>query len=183
MLDPNTQMAKADTLLPMFDDDNKRSYLVYRITGFSRKESLQRSGLQAATVREWIKKDSAFAEIEGKGIMALGKEYRDEIINLEFARNFKLATEKDREIFDKSLDASYTMTDQEWDYLKKIRPMYSPQGYKILKDIIGETKGLNGWSEVLILARSGSYADERVYDRNEPSEFIDQTASWTEEHP
>jgi hypothetical protein len=155
---------KADSLLPVFDTQNpkKRKYLSYRLCGFSRTEAQRLCKIPHPTVTSWMALDARFSEIEHMGIMNLSKEFRKEVISMEFTRTMRLMMQHDADLIEKQLVSGY-LTKDEKEYLVKIRPLYSPASLKVLEDMLTDKSGeANSWSEMLIIARkgeSGSNAD------------------------
>lgn len=176
MLEPNSALQKAENTLPFFDHDNqrKRNYLSFRICGFGRLEARKNAEVSAAIYNTWLAKDESFAEIESKGLLQLSRQFRSEVIGLEYTRNFKLCLDKDRIVLQKAVRGG-KLTDDEWDYLKKIRPLYTPAALKSIEDLItghkDKGKGLESWDEIVLFARrNGEYqAETTVYEYPAPS--------------
>ncbi len=186
MLQASTALQKAETSLPFFDHDNqkKRNYLAYRICGFSRLESRQNAGASKVIYDKWLVSDEDFAGIEKQGLLELSRQFRNEIVGLEFTRNFKLCLDKDRIVLQKSVKGN-KLTDDEWDYLKKIRPLYTPAALKALEDLVSGVKkeGLGSWDEILLVARkNGEHKEFRNEAIRDQVEELEYTASgWVAE--
>jgi len=149
--------ATVDSILPKFnwDDDNKRTYLSWCVCGFSKLEARKRVGITSATVNNWIKSDTAFAEIHGKNMQELRQLYAKEFIKLEFFHNLKLALEKDRTVLEKSLETDkrkQKLTKEEWQYLRTIRPLYSAKEITNLEGLLSDL-GNQSWDEMMIVMR------------------------------
>jgi hypothetical protein len=157
----DTQRDKLAALMPSFDmeSDNKREYFSWRMFGFSRTDSIKRCGLSLTTVKRWLKDDESFAEFDSQSLQTLSDKYRKEALGLEYTRLIKLAMVSDERVLDKAAK-NKPMTDNEWDYLKKIRPLYTPAALKILDDLIkGDSSSQAGsWDELLIIARRNTNA-------------------------
>jgi len=157
-------LAKADSFLPAFDYENdaKRRYLSYRLSGFSRAEALRYADVKRITLYKWKQNDEEFEAIDGKSLVELSAEFRREIISMEYTRNFRLALAKDEKILKKSMDSTAKLSDDEWDYLKKIRPLYSPQALKALESLYSDKSDTpDSWDELLIIARrSARYVEK-----------------------
>lgn len=180
----NTALQKAETSLPFFDHDNqrKRNYLSFRICGYGRLEARQNTITSLTMYRKWLAEDSNFAQIEQKGLLELSRQFRNEVVGLEFTRNFKLCLDKDRAVLQKSV-RGHKLTEEEWDYLKKIRPLYTPAALKALEDLITGAKGSGGgglesWDELIVMARRNS---EHQNIGNEITELKLPTTGWVKE--
>lgn len=183
--------ASVDSILPKFnwDDDNKRTYLSWCVCGFSKLEARKRTGIVPATVNNWIKSDPAFAEIHGRNMQELRRLYAKEFLKLEFYHNMKLALEKDREIFEKSLNTDKrksALSKEEWQYLRTIRPMYSAREMAALENLLSDL-GNQDWDEMLIMVKKngktstqGSIEERVIEEEYQESTVIEAGSSgWT----
>ena len=155
-MNPSETLAKADSVLPRFDwdDESKRKYLSYRLCGFSRREAKDFSGVSERTIYNWRQKDTEFESIEATNLLTLQRSFSEQVINLDFTRNFKLALELDSVILTKAHKASSDpnaeqLTTTERTYLNKIRPLYTPQAYAALQDMFAGLDKISGWDEIL----------------------------------
>lgn len=146
----------AMSIIPWPRDDDKCRYLGLRASYFTRREAVNLMGIANSTVSNW-RLDPQFTEIEDN-IQQYQKKLSEEFVGLEFTRNFRLAMEKDKRVFIKSLMSeeelekkgeSWTKADQE--YLLKMRGQYSPQMLKAITDLItGKDDGKDfSWSDVV----------------------------------
>ena len=137
--------ATVDTILPKFDwdDTNKRTYLSYRVCGFTRTDSCIKAGIKYDNVTRWCKKDEAFAEIEKKNMQELRQSYAKEFLKLEFTHNMRLALEKDRLLLERSVKSETDkrlkqLSKEEWQYLRTIRPLYTAKELNNLENIFSD---------------------------------------------
>ncbi len=157
-ISPSETLAKADSVLPRFDwdDDKKRAYLSYRLCGFSRDEARGFIGIDVKTIYNWRMRDEEFASIEQTNLLTLQRSFSDQVVSLDFTRNFKLALELDFKILVKANEASkdnakVSLTKEERSYLNKIRPLYTPAAFTALQDMFAGLGALSGWDAVLAL--------------------------------
>ena len=182
-----------DSILPKFnwDDENKRTYLSWCVCGFSKLEARKRTGITPATVNNWIKSDEAFAEIHGKNMQELRQLYAKEFIKLEFFHNFKLALEKDRTIFEKSLETDkrkQNLSKEEWQYLRTIRPLYSAKEIANLEGLLSDL-GNQSWDEMMIVVKRNGETitqgptQERIITEEYPEGSVveGRSSGWTQE--
>lgn len=146
----------ADSTLPTFSfaDGGKRTYLSFRLTGFSKAEARQYAKIAPRTLAHWIATDTEFNRIEKGDLNELRKQFAKEILEIEHTRNFKLALEKDHKILRKAVSHPRNMTKDDTDYLLKIRPLYTPQQAAALDSLFKDRDtGLESFDEILLLAR------------------------------
>ena len=105
---------------------NKVHYLSWRAMGFSIRESCQLSDVTEATVRRWRKEDEDFADWEGQRLRELQKSISQDILRFDFMRNMRMAMSRDSQILFKAACDLTSLTEREYDYLKKIRGYYTP---------------------------------------------------------
>lgn len=150
ILEPNAPLAVADSILPSFDIDDtlKRKYLSFKLTGFSRGEAAQLTGINLAIVKQWQSDDLDFKVFEQT---ATSGSYTKQIIKLEMARNLKLAMSRDSILLKKQLMNPDQLTPTEREYLKQIRPLYTPKEYAQLDSIFSadEAKGPQDWQQLI----------------------------------
>ncbi len=186
--------ASVDSILPKFDwdDNNKRTYLSWCVCGFTKLDARRRTGITPTTVNNWLNSDSAFAEIHGKNMQELRQLYAKEFLKLEFYHNMKLALEKDRIIFEKSLETDKRkkgLDKEEWQYLRTIRPMYNAKEIASLEGLLSDL-GNQDWNEMVIMVKkNGSQASpqsstqERIVETEYPEGSVIEsgTSGWTPE--
>jgi hypothetical protein len=125
------ELAIASSTIPYPRDDNKARYLGYLASGFSIREALHAVGVTAAALSQW-RQQPEFASLEKK-VPEFRRTLAIEYTAMEFFRNFRLVLEKDFRILRKSLSFDDEMTEQEQDYLLKIRPNYTPSQLQVLE--------------------------------------------------
>jgi len=132
----------ARSYLPILDgeDSKKSQYLSYRITNFSRAMATELTGIHRKTVARWREEDPAFAWIDGEGLSEARKTLANEVIDMQFTRNFHLVLQKDFRILYKdhmnSLGTGLPLTEEEQAYMLKIRQHYTPQSLAMVKQIL-----------------------------------------------
>ena len=128
----------ADAFLPDFDWDNehKRNYLSFRLCGFSRTEACDLVGIKLRTMYHWRDKDPGFDEIERKNLGEISRSFSKHAVLLEFLRNTRLALHIDTQHFMKAITDPTSMTADEKDYLKRIRPLYTARELQAAEALI-----------------------------------------------
>jgi len=186
--------ASVDSILPKFDwdDNNKRTYLSWCVCGFTKLDARRRTGITPTTVNNWLKSDTAFAEIHGKNMQELRQLYAKEFLKLEFYHNMKLALEKDRTILEKSLETDKRkkgLDKEEWQYLRTIRPMYNSKEIASLEGLLSEL-GNQSWDQMMIVVRKNgdqasppSATQERIVTKEyqEGTVVEGRSSGWTPE--
>ncbi len=190
-LNPNEMEARADGYLPSFDYDNenKRNYLVYRVCGFSRKESRDQAEVKLSTVKNWITSDEAFAGIEKLSVVEIGAQFRKDVVVNGWVRNYWLMLERDAKIIKKADSDKVVdyLSEREHEYLMKIRPMYTPAAMKVLNELFQETNDAGSWEEWMIRVRrstNGGSNNGPVFINQEPGgeeEYTEGTFSEQDE--
>lgn len=123
------------SLLPHYmDGDKKAAYLGYLVAGFSRVESKRLAGIHDKTLTRWTHGDPAFVEFINK-LPDVRKELSNQLLDIEFTRNFRLVLSKDFKILYKDA-VGKALTDQESNYLQVIRKFYTPQHLVILRQLL-----------------------------------------------
>ena len=128
----------ARSALPMFEEeDTKKSlYLSYRLSNFSRLQSVELSGIHRKTLARWTEADPNFAYIDGQGITEMRKQLANEFLDMQFTRNFHLVLQKDFKILYKDA-MNQQLLPNEVEYLSKIRQHYTPQSLAMMKQLLG----------------------------------------------
>jgi hypothetical protein len=140
MVEPPEPISIAQSLLPLVDSNTKKAeYLAYRIASFSKREACKLANVNPLTIKRWVESDPQFAAIEVTGLTALRQKFGNEYLNMEFTRNFHLVLQQDFKVLFKAV-RDKPMTPDETDYLKKIRPYYTPQHLAIIKQLAGEVE-------------------------------------------
>lgn len=136
-------MSESETLdlarsaLPAFDEeDTKKSlYLGYRLSNFSRLQSVELSGIHRKTLARWTEADPNFAALDGEGIGEYRKRFASEYLDMQFTRNFHLVLQKDFKILYKDATGQQ-MSPNEVDWLSKIHNHYTPQSLAMIKQLL-----------------------------------------------
>ncbi len=190
-LAPNVTVSEADSVVPRFDwqDEDKRKYLSYRLCGFSRAECTTAAGVTSRTVRNWLRDDKSFYDIEHRDLLELRKEFAKEIVGLDFSRNMKLAMEVDRQILEAAVSNRILMSKEDREYLKAIRPLYSAQHMKILEEMFHDNTNDQGFDSLIILAKKTYNATTETqgqgsadFTQREQAEYLEGATveSWLE---
>lgn len=163
--------AIAEALIPYFAQDGQRiAYLGYRANGFNQAESRELAGLKGKhsvhTVYRWRKEDELFAYLDGEGLSQLRDMVSRNLLVTKYTRVMRLALDRDEEIYKKA-QKGVELSDKEHDYLMKVRPLYSGQGFKAMVESLqpdaGEEKKQFNFTEMIyrtaddgeIIVRSG----------------------------
>ncbi|KKM27389.1 hypothetical protein LCGC14_1575230 [marine sediment metagenome] len=130
----------ASSRLPMLQadggDGKRADYLSKRVCNFSMRESCKLANVSEKSVRRWREADPNFLHLDTEGITDLRKKLGNELIDMEYTRNFHLVLQKDFKVLYKDAIGS-TLTEDETAYLLKvIRKHYTPQ------DIIAVDKAM-----------------------------------------
>ena len=130
----------AASMLPMLTGDGAEAkrgeYLSKRVCNFSVRESCQLAKVSEKSVRRWRQADPHFLHLDTEGMTDLRKQLSTELIDMEFTRNFHLVLQKDFKILYKDA-TEQVLTENEHDYLMKIRQHYTPQSLAMVKQLLG----------------------------------------------
>ena len=132
--DDPKEVSVATTLIPWRKDDYRARLLGYLACGFNPEEALYMLGLKL----EWLeeqRQDPVFAAFELK-VPEIRKELSKEYIELDFFRNFRMVLEKDYRVLKHALDLGGGLSNQEHQYLLKMRSAYTPQQLQILEQVM-----------------------------------------------
>ena len=123
------------SLIPHFlDGDRKAAYLGYLIAGFSRVEAKRLTGIHDRTLTRWTQGDPDFVEFVSK-IPDVRRKLSDQLLDIEYTRNFKLVLSKDFKVLYKDATGKL-LTEQEQQYLQSIRKFYTPQHLTMLRQLL-----------------------------------------------
>jgi len=128
----------ARSALPAFEEeDTKKSlYLSYRLSNFSRLQSVELAGIHRKTLARWTEADQNFAYIDGQGITEMRKQLANEFLDMQFTRNFHLVLQKDFKLLYKDA-IGQDLSPNDVEYLHKIRNHYTPQSLAMMKQLLG----------------------------------------------
>ncbi len=151
--DDYEEMLKAR--IPLSNNPRKASYLSYRASGFSVRETCALVPVSFATVKAWRRDDSEFRGWEsGEKLAWLQHNISSDLMTMEFMRNFRLALRMDFKILYKANYNFAGMTDNEVAVLKAIRKHYTPQ------DLMSIQRALQPDADAL---PPGSYRESVTY--------------------
>ena len=123
------------SFIPSFIEGVKKAtYLGYLIAGFSRIEAKRLTGIHDKTLTRWTQGDPDFVAFLEK-IPSVRKDLSNQLIDLEYTRNFKLVLAKDFRVLYKDA-IKEPLTDQEQSYLNTIRKFYTPQHLGMLRQLL-----------------------------------------------
>lgn len=126
----------AKSLVPYYTEGGKKaSYLSYLVAGFSVMESTRLAKVHLKTIFRWRKEFPEFALIEEQCTTEVRKRLADELIDIEFTRNFRLILAKDFTILFKDAQG-IMLSEREQQYLFLIRKFYTPQQFAMIKQLI-----------------------------------------------
>ncbi len=155
------------SLVPWNRDDNRSRYLGLRDSGFTIREALGLIGDAKSTLSHW-RHDPVFLKLENE-IPNRKRELALEYVGLEFVRNLRLILEKDYRVLKESLTHRFKtdkdgnkiptgMDSQDFQYLLKMRPFYTPQQLQAIEQLFGRagdtSKEVNWTDYVLTLSRT-----------------------------
>ena len=149
------------SLVPWNRDDDRSRYLGLRASGFTIREALGLIGKAGSTLSLW-RHDPTFHDLENN-IPELRKTLALEYAGLEFLRNYRLILEKDFRVLKGSLTRKTVLGDdgkssvtpqdaQDFQYLLKLRPHYSPQQLQAIEQLFGRGNGEKelDWTEIVL---------------------------------
>ena len=146
----------AQSLIPYYTDGGKKArYLSYLVAGFSIMEAIKLARIHLKSVTRWRKTDLKFVDIETKATGELREQLSNQLIDIEFTRNFRLVLAKDFQILFKDAQ-DIPLTEKEQQYIMLIRKFYSPQQFAMIKQIVGgvgETKEAFDFTKTVLTIR------------------------------
>ena len=135
----------SSSMLPRLLDDgfgatpeSKRAdYLSKRICNFSVREACQLANVSEKSVRRWRDADPEFNRLDTEGMTDLRKALSTQLLDFQFTRNFHLVLQKDFRVLYKDAIEPEHMTENDTEYLGKIRQHYTPQSLAMVKQLLG----------------------------------------------
>ena len=114
---------------------NKRKldYLSWRIIGFSVREACELAEITQKSVMHWRNSDPQFKDIECNRLPELQKTISNDILLLEWLRNYRLILRVDLAVITKAASGREYLNDREWEYFKLIRKHYTAAEKKIIE--------------------------------------------------
>jgi len=114
-------------MIPLMSGSSRKArYLSWRATGFSVREAGKLADVPQRTIVHWRANDPEFAKFESTGLRELQRNLSTEVMRMEFLRNMRLALSRDSQILMKAATEFEELSPTEYDYLKRIRPLYNP---------------------------------------------------------
>ena len=173
----------AQSIIPYNRDDDRARYLGLRASGFKIREALKLLDKAKPTLSFW-RLDPEFVNLESR-LPEFKHELAIEYANLEFLRNYRLVMEKDFRVIRESLETVNNlegktvpkpMSNQDYQYLLKLRTHYTPQQLQIIETIMNPNKVAAGTPSdfdftklVLTMQRSKETLEIKTRDRGSPS--------------
>jgi len=149
--------------LPLNNNPRKASYLTYRATAFSVRESCMLAEVKFATVLKWRREDEEFRKWEEQRLPELQHSLVGDLVRMEFLRNFRLALRRDFKLLYKANYNLQGMSDREYELLKVIRKHYAPQDLLAIQKALEPDQGdlpPGGYRESLTLTVEGRQVDD-----------------------
>ena len=161
------------SLLPLFmEGDRKAAYLGYLVAGFSKIEAKRLTGIHDRTLTRWIQGDPQFVEFMAK-LPEVRKDLSNQLLDIEYTRNFKLVLAKDFKILYKD-STGKQLTKEEEQYLNNIRKFYTPQHLVMLRQLLSGGDGNKAealdWTKTILeirLSKEESHVRQRLPSNNE----------------
>lgn len=110
----------------------KIRYFSYIMSGFAKREAVALAKVHTKTVDGW-EKDPQFMEMLNH-LPEIRKRLSDQILDIEYTRNFRLILDKDFKLLFKDAMSEF-LTNAEEEYLKNIRKFYTPQQLVMVKQL------------------------------------------------
>lgn len=143
------------SLIPfIIEGDKKATCLGYLVAGFSRQEAVKLTNIHRKTLARWIEEDKDFADFIEK-MPEVRRGLSDQIVDLEYTRNFRLVLAKDFKVLYKDASGG-KLTEQESNYLNTIRKFYTPQHMVMLRQLLagdGKKEEAFDWTKTVLEIR------------------------------
>jgi len=125
----------AQSLINYYADGGKKArYLSYLVAGFSKMESITLAKVHLKTVHRW-EEEVSFIELENKALGELREQLSNQLIDIEFTRNFRLVLAKDFQVLFKDAQDK-PLTEKEQQYLLVIRKFYTPEQLARIRQLV-----------------------------------------------
>ena len=126
-VDPDDYEEMLIARIPLSNNPRKASYLSYRASGFSVRESCALVPVAYVTVKKWRRDDEEFRDWEsGEKLAWLQSNVAHDLTQMEFMRNFRLCLRLDKKVLYRAALSLSLLTDREMEMLKVIRKHYTP---------------------------------------------------------
>ena len=127
----------AQSLINHYADGGKKArYLSYLVAGFSVMESVTLAKIHLKSVKRWREDGDGFLELERQSLGELREQLSNQLIDIEFTRNFRLVLAKDFQILFKDAQEK-PLTDKEQQYMLAIRKFYTPEQLVRIRQLVG----------------------------------------------
>ena len=131
----------AQSLINHYADGGKKArYLSYLVAGFSVMESVTLAKIHHKSVLRWREDGDGFLELEKQALGELREQLSNQIIDIEFTRNFRLVLAKDFQILFKDAQDK-PLSDKEQQYLLAIRKFYTVEQLARIRQLVGGKDG------------------------------------------
>ena len=148
----------------------KAEYLGFRATGFPIRQALYLTDVSHATLKRWRDTDPEFADIETNKIKELQSSVGNDLVHLGFLRNMRLSMQVDFKILLKAVHHMESLTDREFQYLKRMRSLYGAQELlAVNRAIMPEGEGPSDFSE-LVLSITEKRTEVRIAQKQHHTE-------------
>ena len=139
------------SLAPYLTEDSRKGrYLAYRSSGFIQSEAIKYAGTSTRSLERWRLEDPAFKELEQSLLNPeLRRRLSNEFTRSDFVRNYRLILEKDFRIIQRAIKLEM-LNDQDFQYLLKIRPHYTPQQLQAIEELLDNKEEITSFSQLVI---------------------------------
>ena len=148
----------------------KADYLGYRATGFPIRQALYLADISWSTLKRWRDTDSEFANIETNRIEELQSSVGNDLIHLGFLRNMRLAMKIDFKILLKAVHHMESLTDREYQYLKRMRSLYGSSELLAVNRALMPEGGEDFDFSDLVLSITEKRTEVRLAKKRDPKE-------------
>lgn len=162
--------------IPLNNNPRKASYLTYRATGFSVRESCVLATVSFGTVLRWRREDEQFRDYETNQLTFLQHTLVNDVQRMEWMRNFRLVMRADLKILFKANYNPKGLTEDEHEYLLQARKSYKPSELlalaKALEPDLGERPDIK--IDKAIIMVDGKEVDDELAKRAAARKLLDQ---------
>lgn len=122
-----------ESIIPYVPDDSRKHYyLSLRASGLAVKEAREMADIASQTLKNWRHTDLNFRYWDGPGLLTLRKQYRDQLLLEEWARNFRLVLEDQSRLLSTPLAK---LSEDERKARTKLWREYGPDKLKVFKEV------------------------------------------------
>lgn len=151
-----TSIQAAESLIPHLAwDSRKTSYLAYRATGHGAREAEELTGVIGKTVQRWRLTDVRFVELEESITRSASarNQFASEAVRADYMRNYRMVLEKDFSVIKATILSPGSLNHQDFQYLLKLRPHYTPQQLQAIEGLFSEGKEGIDFAQLVITLR------------------------------